>query len=158
MGIPTKFVATDGREGICGGMSAIWLKNMFNKRDVDCSPDLHASARIHANSEFFNAKTWNENVLELAGLLVVATQRHACIEAIDAIMSANGSYYFSTGNHAMAAVNRNSTYYFFNPSYGALRTTDADTFRHLAQELHTGYQTIARYEALWTIIKTREAS
>jgi hypothetical protein len=154
------FYAVDGREGVCGGMSAMWLKNMFNARDVDCKPDPHASARIHVNSEFFNnqsAETWNQNVLELAGLSVVTYERLPHVDAINRIMSANGSYYISTGNHAMAAVKRNSSYYFFEPATGALKTEDRDTFYRLAGELHVAYLMIPRYTIRWAIIKVKEA-
>jgi hypothetical protein len=156
-GLPTRFSATDGREGICGGMSAVWLKNMFNKHDVDCTPNLLASALAHANSEFFAAANWNDNVLDLAGLVIVEKRELDHIDAINWMMLTVGSYYISTGNHAMAAVNRNSTYYFFNPTYGALKTTEAQTFNGLAQELHTAYQEIPRYTILWTVIKVRES-
>jgi hypothetical protein len=140
----------DAEYGICAGMSAIWLKNMFVGRDIDAGNMITASILYSKWKSRWksrpSAEIWNQWLVENAGLSQVAAHSWSSTEAV-LQMKNFGSYYISTGNHALAVVARDGGFYFFDPNVGARRTdsaTDFDDVKRLIEQysspLYKGYK------------------
>jgi len=144
--------------GVCAGMSAIWLQKMFAGRDILSAPDRSAAGILYAkwanaqDGRGLSAEQFNQGLLTNAGLEVESTQTFGPAAAVMRMGTVHGSYYVSTGNHAMAAVTGKSGFYFFDPNGGAWKTTAQGEFEGVKAHIET-YAGSSGYTPQWVVIK-----
>lgn len=144
--------------GVCAGMSALWLKKMFAGRDILSAPDRGAAGILYAkwanaqDGQGLSAEQFNQGLLANAGLEVESSQSFGPEAAVLRMGTVHGSYYVTTGNHAMAAVSGRSGYYFFDPNGGAWKTSQQAEFEAIKAHIE-GYAGSGGYTPQWVLIK-----
>lgn len=163
-GIGTVDMSRVGAEwGVCAGMSALWLKRMFGGRDILSAPDKGAAGILYAkwanrqDGRGLSAEQFNTGLVENAGLEIESVQSYHAANAVLAMGTVHGSYYISTGNHAMAAVTGGSGFYFFDPNGGAWKTSSQGEFEGVKGHID-GYSGTPGYNPSWLLLKVGNAA
>ncbi|MDE3136159.1 MAG: hypothetical protein KGL59_06275 [Acidobacteriota bacterium] len=149
--------------GVCAAMSAIWLKKMFTNRDILSAPDKSAAGILYSkwanrqDSRGLNAEQFNLGLVGNAGLETESVESLAADRAILSMSTIHGSYYISTGNHAMAAVTGRTGYYFFDPNGGAWKTLVLGDFNGVKGSIEA-YSAVGGYNPTWLILKVLNES
>jgi hypothetical protein len=149
--------------GVCAGMSAIWLKKMFSSRDILAAPDKNAAAILYAkwanrqDARGLSAEDFNTELVQNAGLEVETVESLSAARAILSMSAVHGSYYISTGNHAMAAVTKPGVSYFFDPNSGAWKTITPGDFDGVKASIEA-YSAVGGYKPSWLILKVTDQS
>ena len=148
--------------GVCAAMSALWLKNMFTQSETDARPDKFKSGILYGkwanrqDASGLSAEQFNRYLVENAGMKILSLETLAHADAVNKMSTTPGSYYLSTTIHAMAAINRSSGYYFFDPNSGSFKTGDVSDFRGIDAFITNTYGGLSGYSANWLMLTVAE--
>jgi hypothetical protein len=148
--------------GVCAGMSAIWLKKMFSVRDILAAPNKNFAGILYAkwanrqDARGLSAEDFNLGLVQNADLIADSVENLSGARAMLTMSAIHGSYYISTGNHAMAVVTGSPSSYFFDPNGGAWKMNSIGEFDDVKDRIEA-YAKFGGYNPVWLILKVSNA-